>query len=144
MFITFDGSTATNQYLSPHASHLILNHSSVVDQLLLAEHEEKPYEHYPIGWTQSDGRSLLGSLRLKGNNWKKDVWESNFHANQAQVDLFNLLLQSQQDSSLPVSIVDYWKSAPVTRQIWIEVDRQYLTTVATNQWYRLQFQCLEV
>ena len=143
MFVTFDGAAATNQYLSPQTSHLIFSHPSVAHSLLLAEYDEKPYEHYPTGWSQGDGRSLLGSIRLKGDNWKKDVWECNFHTQQAQVDLFNQLLQAQQDTS-PVTLADYWNGALVPKLVWLQVDRQYLTTVATNQWYRLQFQAWEV
>lgn len=143
MIITFDGSQSTNQYLSPPTSHLVLNHPSLTDSLLLAEHDEKPYERYPTGWSQADGRSLLGSIRVKGGTWNKQAWECNFHAQQGQVDLFNQLLQVQQIDT-PVTIVDYWSAATITRSVWLQVDRQYLTTVATNQLFRLQFQLLEV
>ena len=102
--ITWEGSTATNQYLSPPTSHLELSHPSVVDRLLLAQHDEKPYEYYPTGWVQANGRSLLGAIRLMGSDWKKDVWECNFLAVAPQVDLFNQLVQAQQDST-PVTLI---------------------------------------
>jgi hypothetical protein len=144
MLITWNGATATNQYLSPPVSHLVLSHPSLGDQLLLSEHDEKPYEHYPTGWTQADGRSLLGAIRLKGDNWKKDVWECNFLVLVPQLNLFNQLLQAQQDST-PVTLIDRWiDGAIVTKLVWLQVDRQYLTLVAANSWFRLQFQMLEV
>lgn len=145
MLVTFEGSQSTNLYLSPPASHIILGHPSLANALLLSQHDEKPYEHYPTGWTQADGRSLQGSLRLKGNNWKKDVWECNFHATPPQVDLFAQLLQAQQDDILPVTLIDRWVDGLViTKSVWMQVDRQYLTLVAANSWFRLQFQLLEV
>ena len=54
-----------------------------------------------------------------------------------------ILLQAQQDTS-PVTLTDYWNGALVPKLVWLQADRQYLTTVATNQWYRLQFQAWEV
>jgi hypothetical protein len=145
MLITFDGSQATNQYLSPPTSHLILSHPSIVDQLLLAECDEKPYENYRTGQTQGDGRSLLGGIRLKGDNWKKDVWECNFFAVAAQVALFEQLVQAQQDNVATVTLVDRWVTGiVVAKLVWLQVDRQYLTVVATGSWYRLQFQAVEV
>jgi hypothetical protein len=144
MLITFDGSIATNQYLSPPTSHLVLSHPSFVGALLLSEHDERPYEYYPTGWTQVDGRSLLGAIRLKGDNWKKDLWECNFFVKAPQVDLFNQLLQAQQDST-PVTLVDRWiDGVVVTKLVWLQVDRQYLSLVAANSWFRLQFQAWEV
>jgi hypothetical protein len=144
LIITFDGEIATNaQYINSKTSHLILSHAAVADSLLLSEYDDRPYEYYPIGWTKSAGRSLLGAIRLNGNNWKKDVWECNFHTTQAQADLFDSLLQAQQDNT-PISIADRWKTAPIVRQIWVDVDQRYKTAVATNEWYRLQFQALEV
>jgi hypothetical protein len=145
MFITFDGTQSTNQYLIPSVSHLILGHPSLADSLLLAQYDEKPYENYRTGQTQADGRSLLGAIRLKGDNWKKDLWECNFHTNLAQVALFEQLVQAQQDNVATVTLIDRWVDGVVaTKSVWLQVDRQYLTRVATNQWYRLQFQVWEV
>ncbi len=142
-FVTWNGTKPTDLYVTPQTSHLILDHPSLPDRLLLAEHDEKPYEYYPTGWTQADGRSLLGSIRLKGNNWLKDVWECNFHAMPPQVALFNQLLQAQQASG-SVTLTDLWMGTAVTKTIWLQVDRQYLSLVAANNWWRLQFQCWEV
>jgi hypothetical protein len=144
MLITWEGSTASNQYLSPLVSHLVLSHPSIADQLLLAEHDEKPYENYRTGQTQGDGRSLLGSIRLKGDNWKKQQWECNFLALAPQVTLFEQLVQAQQDDILPVTLVDRWIDGTVTtRSVWIQIDRQYLS-IANGNWFRLQFQAWEV
>jgi hypothetical protein len=144
MLITWEGSTASNQYLSPLVSHLVLSHPSINDQLLLAEHDEKPYENYRTGQTQGDGRSLLGSIRLKGDNWKKQQWECNFLVLAPQVALFEQLVQAQQDDILPVTLIDRWIDGTVTtRSVWIQVDRSYLT-IASGNWFRLQFQCWEV
>ncbi len=143
-FITWAGTVATDNYFNPNVNHIVLSHPSLADQLILAEHDEKPYEHYPIGWTQADGRSLQGALRLKGDNWKKDQWECNFHAQLPQVTLFNSMLQAQQDDALSVALADYWSNTPVVKQVWLQVDRQYLSLVAANSWWRLQFQAMEV
>ncbi len=145
MFITFDGLTPFNQYLSPQVSHLVLSHPTLEDQLLLAEHDDKPYENYRVGQTRSNGRSLLGSIRLQGDNWKKDQWECNFIVKSAQVVLFDQLIQAQQDSTLSVTLLDYWiDGAAVSKSVWLEIDRQYLSLLAANSWFRLQFQVLEV
>ncbi len=145
MFFTFDGLTPTNQYLSPQTSHIVLSHPSLTDQLLLAEHDDKPYENYRVGQTRSNGRSLLGSIRLQGDNWKKDQWECNFIAKSAQVVLFEQLLQAQQDSTLSVTLLDRWiDGVVVSKSVWLEIDRQYLFLLAANSWFRLQFQVLEV
>ncbi len=145
MFITFDGAVATNQYLLPQASHIVLSHPSLTDSLLLAEHDDKPYENYRVGQTRSNGRSLLGSIRLQGNNWKKDQWECNFIAKSAQVVLFEQLIQAQQDDILPVTLIDRWiDGIAVSKSVWLDIDRQYLSLLAANSWFRLQFQVLEV
>lgn len=145
MFITFEGTQATNQYLAPSVSHIILSHPGLTNSLLLAQHDEKPYENYRTGQTQADGRSLLGAIRCKGGNWKKDQWECNFHALAAQAGLFEQLVQAQQDDILPVTLIDRWiDGVVVTKNVWIGIDKQYLSLVAANSWFRLQFQLLEV
>lgn len=142
MFATLDGSVTTNQYLN--TSHLLLTHAGLADILLLAEFGgDKPYENYRVGQTRADGRSLLGSIRLKGDNWKKDQWECGFIANTAQVALFEQLLQLQQDTSNNVVLTDRWTSTPSIKNVWIDTDRQYLSTILVNQWYRLQFTLME-
>jgi len=144
MFVTFDGSGATNQYLSPPVSHILLSHMTLLNTLLLTHHDEKPYEYYPTGWAGSDGRSLLGSVRIKGGQWLKDAWECNFLCTPPQVDLFNQLLEAQ-STNTPVGLVDRWVDGVVnTKSVWVDVDRQYLTMVAANSWWRLQFRLLEV
>jgi hypothetical protein len=145
MFRTWEGTQPTNQYLSPPTSHLILSHPSLADSLLLAQHDEKPYENYRTGQTQADGRSLKGAIRLKGDNWKKGQWECNFHALAPQVGLFEELVQAQQDDALPVTLIDRWiDGVVVTKSVWIGIDRQYLSLAGANSWFRLQFQLLEV
>lgn len=144
MLITFDGSNDISKYVSPLISHLQFSHPSVTDQLLLAEHDDKPYENYRTGQTQSDGRSILGALRLKGGNWKKQIWECNFLAIGAQVVVFEQLVQAQQDDLLTVTAIDRWVDGFVfSKSVWIQIDRQYLSIVGGN-WFRLQFQLLEV
>lgn len=145
MLITWEGSTATNPYLSPATSHLELSHPSMSDRLILAEYDNKPYENYRVGQTRSNERSLLGAIRLQGNNWKKNQWECNFLVKSAQTVIFEQLLQAQQDDILPCSLVDRWfEGMVVTKNVWIDIDRQYLSLVAANSWFRLQFQLLEV
>jgi hypothetical protein len=144
MLVTWEGSTATNQYLLPPTSHLVLSHPSLVDALLLAQYDDKPYENYRTGQTQGDGRSLLGAIRMKGDNWTKNQWECNFVALAPQVTLFEQLVQAQQDDILPVTLIDRWVAGvAVTKSVWIQIDRQYLS-IASSSWLRLQFQCWEV
>jgi hypothetical protein len=144
MLVTFVGTTAINQYLLPPTSHLELGHPSLVDRLLLAENDGKPYENYRIGQTQGDGRSLLGSIRLKGDNWRKNQWECNFLVLPPQVVLFEDLLNAQQDDLLPVTVIDRWiDGVVVTKNVWIQIDRQYLS-IAGGNWFRLQFQLWEI
>jgi hypothetical protein len=142
-FITFEGTASTNQYLSPLSNHILLTHPDVTDSLILCEHDDKPYESYPTGWAVGDGRSLLGSIRVRGSNWLKNVWEFNFICTPAQATLFNSLLDAQQDTVNTVELVDNWQSTPITKDVWIQTDRQYLTTIGL-EWRRLQFQLLEV
>jgi hypothetical protein len=145
MLFTWEGNTATNPYLSPATSHLELSHPSLTDQLILAEYDNKPYENYRIGQTRSNGRSLLGAIRLQGDNWKKEQWECNFLIRSAQSILFEQLLQAQQDDALPCNLIDRWFDGVVaTKNVWINIDRQYLSLVAANSWFRLQFQLMEV
>ena len=144
MFNSFEGLLTANQYLTSGTSHLVLSHASFVDTLVLAEHDSTPYEYYPTGWTIANGRSLLGGIRLNGNNWTKDRWECNFHVTKSQYTLFNQLLQLQQTSTA-VILNDYWDgNVPVTKNVWINTDAKYLTQYATRLWYRLQFQLWEV
>lgn len=145
MLVTFDGVAEFNQYSSSQTSHIELSHPLLSDRLILAELDNKPYENYREGQTRSDGRSLKGSLRLKGDNWKKDIWECNFLATRPQVALFELLLQTQQDSTFQISLTDRWfDGLEVASDVWIDVDRNYLSLVALNQWFRLQFSLREV
>lgn len=142
--VTFNGTTATNQYLSPTTSHIELGHPSLVNKLILAEHEDKPYDNYRIGQTVADDRSLKGAIRLKGNNYRKGQWQCNFMAIATQVALFEELLQAQQDDILPVNLIDRWTDTVITKDVWIDVDRQYLSLIDANSWWRLQFMLLEI
>lgn len=141
--ITFDGSVLVNPFLSD-TSHIELSHPTISDRLLFAESTDKPYEHYPSGWAKSNGRNLLGAIKIDGGFWLKDTWECNFLASYSQVDLFNQLLQLQQTNG-SVALADRWISDyPNNKTVWIDVDRQYLSLVAANSWFRLQFTLLEV
>lgn len=145
MLQTFDGAIATNPFLTPQTSHIELYHPSIVDRLILCEHTERPYESYQIGQTTSNGRSLMGAIKLQGSNWKRQQWECNFLANAAQVTLFGSILQAQQDDTLTSRLIDRWQDVarPVIN-VWIDIDRQYLTISGGNNWFRLQFTLLEV
>jgi hypothetical protein len=143
-FITWYGNQSTNSYLSPAVGHLVLGHPSLGDELILAEHDEQPYQYFPTGWQRADGRSLLGAIRVKGGQWRKDVWLGNFLVKPEQLGLFNLLLAAQGADSLPVRLTDRWVDGGVVRNVWINVDRQYLSLVAAKSWWRLQFELWEV
>jgi hypothetical protein len=143
--ITWEGTTATNPYLSPQTSHLELSHPALADSLILAQSDSQPYQNYRTGQTRADGRSLLGAIRLKGNNWQKDQWECNFLALAPQVALFEGLIQAQQADILPVALTDRWiDGVVISKNAWIDIDRQYLSLVSANSWFRLQFTLLEV
>jgi hypothetical protein len=143
--ITWEGTTITNPYLYPATSHIQLSHPALADSLILAESDSRPYQNYRTGQSRADGRSLLGAIRLKGDNWKKDQWECNFLALAPQVALFEELVRSQQDDVLPVALVDRWiDGVVISKNVWIDIDRQYLSLVGANSWFRLQFTLLEV
>lgn len=142
-FVTWEGVQPLNQYLSPPVSHLVLSHPSLVDELILAQFDEKPYEYFPTGWAVADGRSVLGTIRLKGGSWRKDLWQCNFFVKPEQLAFFNGLLSVQQADSLPVVLVDRWLDVGVTRQVWVNVDRAYLSLVAAQSWWRIQFELWE-
>ncbi len=143
--ITWEGTTATNPYLSPQTSHLQLSHPALADGLILAQSDNQPYQNYRTGQTRADGRSLRGAIRLKGDNWKKDQWECNFLALAPQVALFEDLVAAQQADILHVALIDRWiDGVTATKNVWIDIDRQYLTLVGANSWFRLQFTLLEV
>lgn len=145
MFATWDGTTSTNSYLSPHSSNLELSHPALSNVLILAEHDESPYQYFPAGWKQADGRSLLGAIRLKGGNWLKGVWLCNFLATGEQCDLFDALLSEQQDSNQSVALIDRWvEGVTLNKTVWLQVDRQYKTVVEGTPWWRLQFEMWEV
>jgi hypothetical protein len=143
MLITFDGATATNQLLSPLVSHLELSHPSMTDRLLLAECDDRPYEHFATGWQNADGRSVLGAIRVKGGDWRKDVWQGNFLVGADQKVFFDGLLLAQQTTTAAVVLIDRFFDTAITRSVWINVDRQYLTVVGLG-WWRLQFELWEV
>jgi hypothetical protein len=143
-FVTWEGVVPFNQYLLPPVSHLVLSHPSQTDGLILAQFDERPYEHFPTGWQTADGRSVLGSIRLKGGDWRKDLWQCNFFVQAEQLAYFNAFLLAQQASSAPVSVLDRWLDVPITRNVWMNVDRQYLSLVAAKSWWRLQFELWEV
>jgi hypothetical protein len=143
--ITWEGTTLTNPYLSPQTSHLQLSHPALVDSLILAESDNQAYQNYRTGQTRADGRSLLGAIRLKGDNWLKDQWECNFLALAPQVALFEALIAAQQADILPVALVDRWiDGVVISKSVWIDIDRQYLSLIGANSWFRLQFTLLEV
>lgn len=152
-FITFNGTEVENPYLlpllslRPPTSHIQLSHISLGDRLILAECDEKPYENYRTGQTRSEGRSILGSIRLRGNNWKKQQWECNFFVRGLQISLFEEMLEAQQNEIPPVILNDRWLSGAAVappRNVWLDVDRQYLSLVSPDGWHRLQFQALEI
>lgn len=127
MFVTYEGAFATNPLAGGSTLYLLLAAVGVADTLVLSEFVDNPYELRKEGFDRSDGRSLTGSLRIKGNNFVVTRrWDCNFVINQAQLDLFDQILTAQK-AEQPVTISDYFAPVPVVAPCWVDIDGRYAT-----------------
>jgi hypothetical protein len=138
MIVTFGGTGAlpTDVYLTLSAVGL--------DTLVLAEFtgDNSPRQLRREGWDKSDGRSLAGSLRIKGNHYGATrIWDCNFLVDRPQSDLFRLLLNHQTTSG-QIILTDNFDGAGAAINVFVDVDDRYLTQIAVN-WYLLQFSARE-
>lgn len=139
MFLTNDGAFAVNPLTIE--SHVSLTCTGITDILLLSEFVgDAPYEALIEGYDRSEGRSLAGSLRLKGNKYPPTkIWLLNFIVSAPQLELFRSMLAAQRLQQ--VSIEDRWESVPAIVPVWLDVDGRYATKRATD--WLLQFTARE-
>lgn len=145
MFIAYDGSFSANPYAGSTTPYLLLSTATIPDTLVLAEFSEEPYQRRTEGLDRSDGRSLTGSLRIKGNiappTWRIDC---NFVITKEQLLLFEQILIAQKAAEM-ITIADYFAETPQTGPCWVDVDARYATRWAyyPELEYLLQFVALE-
>jgi hypothetical protein len=139
MFVTNDGTFAINPLTVE--SCVLLSCTGIADTLVLSEFAtDQPYDLLVEGFDRSDGRSLTGSLRLKGNDYTPTrIWLLSFVASAAQLVLFRSILTVQ--ATEQVTIEDRWESTVLTAPVWIDVDGRYATKRAGD--WLLQFTAKE-
>lgn len=142
-FVAYEGTFASNPLAGGSTLYLLLASAGVADTLVLSEFLDAPYEVRKEGFDRSDGRSLTGSLRIKGSNYPTTRrWDCNYVVNQAQLDLFEQILSAQK-AEQPVTISDYFAPAPLVASCWIDTDSRYATAwgydAAQQPEYLLQF-----
>jgi hypothetical protein len=141
-FVGFGGSTSTNLNTE---SYLLVSCPTVPDTLVLCEFGDgsEPYQGFATGFDGSDGRSLLGAIRTKGNNYPiKQRLELSFLATSEMLVAFEAILEAQRQGQVAV-VDDAWRSAGVSRSMWLDVADRYRTE-AGDGWYLLQFSAWEV
>jgi hypothetical protein len=124
---TYEGTFATNPLAGGAALYLLLAATGVADILVLSEFVDAPYELRREGFDRSEGRSLTGSLRIKGNSYPTTRrWDCNYVVNQAQLDLFEQILSAQK-AEQQVAISDHFAPVPVVTPCWVDIDGRYAT-----------------
>lgn len=140
-YITTKGSFPNNPYLSTDMGHLILSCPSVVDALVLNLFQESaPYDRRIDGWARQDGRSLRGSNRVVGSQYRATVMSASFLISIQQAQLFEQLLTAQ-DLGQYITIQDFF-SASLPALYFIQVDPAAYLTIEPSlslDWRRLQF-----
>jgi hypothetical protein len=139
MFVTNDGAFAVNPLTAE--SCVLLGCTGITNTLVLSEFvTDTPYDVLVEGFDHSDGRSLAGSLRLKGNHYVPTrVWLLNFVVSAAQLELFRSILTVQ--AAQQVSIEDRWESPVSIAPVWLDIDGRYATKRASD--WLLQFTAKE-
>jgi hypothetical protein len=142
MILTLDGAVATN----PHnGSHLLVTCPTVPDSIIFCEFGDgqTPYQGYGTGFDVSDGRSLLGIIRRKGNNYPvKKRLELAFQASDLMLSAFEAVLDAQRQDQV-ATVVDAWNAPVITQLMWLDVTDRYRTQISTNL-HLLQFSAWEV
>jgi hypothetical protein len=139
-YITTKGSFPNNPYLSTDMGHLILSCPSVVDALVLNLFQESaPYDRRIDGWARQDGRSLTGSNRIVGDQFKHTVMEASFLISLQQAQLFGQLLLAQDQGGI-ITIQDNLDNSGAALY-FVQVEPTYLSVEPSLDlsWRRLQF-----
>ena len=136
MFVSFRGTTAGFPYPSDQA-FIILSHPSVSDVLVLSQFDSEPYSRTLQGFPQSDGRSLMGSLKISGGSYiPVPEWDLNLLIKPPQLVLFESLLNAQRIG--PVTLQDGFTRGDAST-VWLDVDDRYATPNGSLLVYKLQF-----
>ncbi len=139
MLITFD---LSGNLPDSQTAYLVLYIAGLPDTLLLSEFVEDPYVLAREGYDKSDGRSLTGSIKTKGNQYDPTkIWHLAFAVNRTQADLFESILAAQRNGGQAV-LVDSFKAAGVSTTVYLDADDRYLTSIGFD-WYLLQFTARE-
>lgn len=136
MFVSFRGSTSLFPYAEDQGC-VILSHPSIVDALVLSQFQSDPYQRSLEGFAKSDGRSLTGSLIVKGGSYTPvSEWQFNLLVKSPQLLLFESLLNVQRQG--PITLQDRFTRFD-TSTVWLDVDNQYVTQGGSLSLYKLQF-----
>jgi len=136
MFISFSGSTLIFPYAMDQG-FAILSHPLSADALVLSQFDSDPYKRALEGFAQSDGRSLTGSLKIKGGSYAAVAeWSFNLLIKPPQLVLFESLLNLQKQG--PITLQDSFTMGD-TSTVWLDVDGQYVTPGNSLLVYKLQF-----
>jgi hypothetical protein len=145
MFLSYFQASLTDP-VPANQSAILISATFLPDTLVLMDFLENPYSRYREGYDASDGRSLTGNIKIKGNDYTaKRHWQLAFLANAAQVDLFEQFLINQ--SATQVTINDKWGQGladpkpALQSACWLDVDARYLTRYGSN--WILQFSARE-
>jgi hypothetical protein len=116
--------------------------ASQVGVLTLEEFvSDEPYQFYREGWDVSDGRSITGSIRIKGNAYTpKRRWEFGYKVPRGEIDLFESIYATQH--SQLVALTDGYAAPPITVIVVLDIDGKYATRLA-GDWWLLQFSARE-
>lgn len=137
-FVHWKGLTTANPY-PVEVKHIILAHPLVNDALILAEFQTDPFNRSRVGFAASDGRSRTGGIRVKGDRYTAPPeWNFNLMAKTQQLNLFEVLLDIQATSPIPITFTDNFAMSGA-HTVWIDVDSQYASPATTIDLWKLQF-----
>jgi hypothetical protein len=145
MFISFSGEGATPPPTS--VFHIMIAHPGSAATLVLDRQKDgvAGYDRVRGGFlTSEDDRSITGGLAFKGNrNALKTEWQGDFLVRRTQFELFEKLLLLQQNTNIPLSLLDRFNGESDAKNVWIDVDKKWLTPVIMGRWWQLQFRARE-
>jgi hypothetical protein len=144
-FLSLKGPTVANPH-NPAAqdSHLLISCPTVADTIVLFDYAagQDPYQGHNTGYDASDGRSLFGAIRRKGNSYSpKRRLELAFLVSSAMILVIEAMLEAQRQGQI-ITIVDAW-DLPITRSMWIDVGERYRTQIAKDR-HLLQISAWEI
>ena len=145
-FLSLRGSTATD----PHDpvtedSYLLVSCTTITDTVVLFDFAsgQTPYLAYGTGYDSSDGRSLGGILRIKGQNDPiKRRLELAFMVSDSMIAAIEAMIEAQQQGEV-VTIADKWNATTITAPMWLDVADRYRTQITTNR-HLLQLSAVEI